>query len=102
MKNSENQYHQILQYYLSCGMKTADVLEQIEYNMNKKLVLEKHSYKNTPATKEGGRYMTYIFDTEKNQRQKITSYSEKGLYQNCMNSIIQLRKNPCSPYILGG
>ena len=25
--------------------------------------------------------MTYIFDTGKNQRQKITSYSEKGLYQ---------------------
>ena len=81
MKKDKNQYQKILHDYLTYGNINSDVLEQLENEMNKNKVLEKHQYKITAPSKEGGRFMTYLFDTKKNQRQKVTAYTEQALYK---------------------
>lgn len=81
MKNLENQYKQILQQYIVYGNINPDVLEQLQNEMNKNQVLKKHPYKITPPSKEGGRYMTYLFDSKNHQRQKVTAYTEQGLFK---------------------
>ena len=81
MKNYKNQYQQILQEYITYGNINPDVLEQLHNEMNKSKVLEKHQYKITKPSKEGRRYMTYLFDPKKKQRQKVTAYSEQVLFK---------------------
>ena len=81
MKKDKNQYQKILHEYITYGNINSDVLEQLENEMNKNKVLEKHQYKITAPSKEGGRFMTYLFDTKKNRRQKVTAYTEQALYK---------------------
>ena len=78
------------------------MLEQLENEMNKNKVLEKHQYKITVPSREGGRYMTYLFDTKKNQRQKVTAYTEQALYKKLYEFTFQLKKRLWKPYIRNG
>ncbi len=70
-----------MQEYISCDKMKSDVLESIVKDMKKEKVMQKHPYQITPPVKEGGRYMTYILDSETNKRTKITSFTEDGIYQ---------------------
>ncbi len=81
MKQIGTDEKKLLQEYFTCGTMKSDVLESIVNDMKKEKVLQKHPYQITPPVKEGGRYMTYILDSDTNKRIKITSYSEDGIYQ---------------------
>lgn len=56
------------------------IIIHIKYEASKQKITNQ-SYQITPPTKDGGRYMTYILDSETNKRIKITSYTEDGIYQ---------------------
>ena len=81
MKEIDFEEKKLLQEYFTCGTMNSDVLGSIVKDMKKNKVLQKHPYQITPPLKEGGRFMTYILDTETNKRIKITSYNEDGIYQ---------------------
>jgi hypothetical protein len=81
MKQINLEEKKLLQEYLSCDTMKSDVLESIVKDMKKEKVMQKHPYQITPPVKEGGRYMTYILDSETNKRTKITSFTEDGIYQ---------------------
>jgi integrase len=81
MKQFNLEEKKLLQEYLSYDTMKSDVLESIVKDMKKEKVMQKHPYQITSPTKEGGRYMTYILDSETNKRTKITSFTEDGIYQ---------------------
>jgi hypothetical protein len=83
MKQIGSEEKKLLQEYFTCGTMNSDVLESIVNDMKKEKVLEKHPYQITPPLKDGGRFMTYILDSETNKRVKLTSYTEDGV--SCRN-----------------
>lgn len=82
----------LLQEYFTCGTMKSDELESIVKEMKKEKVLQVHPYQITPPAKEGGRWMTYILDTEVNKRIKITSYTEDGIYQKLYQIYFPVKK----------
>lgn len=52
----------------------------IVYEMKKEKVLNVHYYQITPPKSDGKRWSTYYKTNDMNERKKITSYTEKGLY----------------------
>ncbi|MCD7819707.1 MAG: site-specific integrase, partial [Lachnospiraceae bacterium] len=63
-----------------CGIIDVDVSDTV-FLMNKKKVLDAHKFKVTPPTTPDGRWQTYIIDEKKGGRKKVSSYTEKGLYE---------------------
>ena len=99
MKQIGTDEKKLLQEYFTCGTMKTDVLESIVNDMKKDKVLQKHPYQITPPTKDGGRYMTYILDSETNKRIKLTSYTEVEFIKSYISYIIQRRKKPWKHYI---
>ena len=92
MKQINLEEKKLLQEYFTCGTMNSDELESIVTRMKKDKVLLKHPYQITPPVKEGGRWMTYILDTEVNKRVKITSYTEDGIYQKLYKIYFPVKK----------
>lgn len=92
MKQINLEEKKLLQEYFNCGTMKSDELESIVKEMKKEKVLQKHPYQITPPIKEGGRWMTYILDTEVNKRVKITSYTEDGIYQKLYKIYFPVKK----------
>ncbi len=94
MKQINLEEKKLLQEYFTCGTMMSDELESIVKEMKKEKVLQNHPYQITPPIKNGGRWMTYILDTEVNKRVKITSYTENGIYQKLYKIYFPVRKKP--------
>lgn len=92
MKQINLEDKKLLQEYFNCGTMKSDELESIVKEMKKEKVLQKHPYQITPPIKDGGRWMTYILDTEVNKRVKITSYTEDGIYQKLYKIYFPVKK----------
>ncbi|HWT76949.1 MAG TPA: site-specific integrase [Mobilitalea sp.] len=92
MKQINLEEKKLLQEYFTCGTMKSDELESIVKEMKKEKVLQKHPYQITPPVKDGGRWMTYIQDTEVNKRVKITSYTEDGIYQKLYKIYFPVKK----------
>ncbi|WMJ87386.1 tyrosine-type recombinase/integrase [Anaerocolumna sp. MB42-C2] len=92
MKQINLEEKNLLKEYFTCGTMKSDELESIVKEMKKEKVLQKHPYQITPPIKDGGRWMTYIQDTEVNKRVKITSYTEDGIYQKLYNIYFPVKK----------
>lgn len=92
MKQINLEEKKLLQEYFNCGTMKSDELESIVKEMKKEKVLQKHPYQITPPFKAGGRWMTYIHDTEVNKRVKITSYTEDGIYQKLYKIYFPVKK----------
>lgn len=92
MKQINPEEKKLLQEYFTCGTMKSDELESIVKEMKKEKVLQKHPYQITPPIKDGGRWMTYILDTEVNKRFKITSYTEDGIYQKLYKTYFPVKK----------
>lgn len=89
MKQINLEEKKLLQEYFTCGTMKSDELESIVKEMKKEKVLQKHPYQITPPVKDGGRWMTYIQDTEGNKRVKITLTPKKGYTKNYTKFIFQ-------------